>query len=51
MGALVEPGQLWELSKVWYTPRLDPGYAGRTKEQVAALFESVGLVDPFWSLG
>ena len=41
--------QVWELSKLWYHHRLSPDYPGRTPQQVAAVFQQVGLTAPFWS--
>jgi len=39
--------QVLELSKLWYPP-LAPDYHGRTAEQVAAIFQQVGLTSAFW---
>ncbi|GAB4423362.1 MAG: hypothetical protein Kow0031_01820 [Anaerolineae bacterium] len=42
--------QLWQLSKLWYSDRLSPDFAGRTAAQVEAIFEKVGLTATFWRL-
>lgn len=43
--------RIWELSKLWYGGRLDPGYRGRSAAEVEAIFRRVGLTSPFWSVG
>jgi hypothetical protein len=40
----------WRLSVAWYHDRLDEGFHGRTPEAAIAIFASLGLTDPFWSL-
>jgi hypothetical protein len=42
-------GQVWALSQAWYGNRLSPDYHGRTREQVRAIFEGLGLVGDFWT--
>lgn len=49
-GQLLTLEQVWELSQNWYSDRLSPEYAGRSIKQVEAIFQSVGLTDPFWYL-
>jgi hypothetical protein len=34
----------------WYHDRLDPAFRGRGPEDAVAIFRSLGLTGPFWSL-
>ena len=47
-GERLTPGQVWELSKLWYHNRLAPDFHGRSAEQIAAIFQLVGLTAKFW---
>lgn len=51
MGAWLSLADAWRLSVAWYHDRLDPAFRGRTPEGAVAIFRSVGLDGPFWSLG
>lgn len=47
-GDAVPLRQVWELSKAWYGNRMAPDFRGRTPQQVAEVFSSVGLASEFW---
>jgi len=47
-GEVLTLHQVWELSKLWYDNRLSLEYHGRSTEQVAEIFEKVGLKSKFW---
>lgn len=50
-GAKLTVAQVWALSQAWYGNRLSPDYHGRTREQVRAIFEGLGLRGAFWEVG
>jgi hypothetical protein len=47
-GQVLPLSQVWELSKAWYADRMHPDFRGRTPDKVVQIFESVGLISPFW---
>jgi hypothetical protein len=47
-GQILTLEQVWQLSQRWYADRLSPDFAGRSAEQVEAIFQEVGLSGPFW---
>ena len=49
-GAVVTPGQVWTLARLWYSDRLDPGWRRPTAAEAAAMFREAGLDGPFWSV-
>lgn len=49
-GALMTLQQAWDLSRRWYGTRLDADFRRPTAEEAVAIFKSVGLTGPFWSL-
>lgn len=49
-GEILNLEQVWQLSKLWYSNRLLLEYAGRSAQEVKAIFDRVGLSDPFWQL-
>jgi hypothetical protein len=49
-GATLSPHQGWQLARAWYGDRLSPEWTRRTPEETNALFERLGLTDPFWRL-
>jgi hypothetical protein len=49
-GAFLTLEQQWELSRIWFHDRLDPGFRRRTIEEAQAVFERIGLTGAFWSL-
>ena len=49
-GEILTLQQVWELSKLWYTDRMSPHYRGRSRMQVQAIFEKLGLTSDFWQL-
>lgn len=42
--------QQWDLACVWYADRADPDWTRRTPAEAEAVFASIGLTGPFWSL-
>jgi hypothetical protein len=43
--------QCWKLAHAWYSPdRRAPDWRRRTVAEAEALFASLGLTSPFWSL-
>jgi hypothetical protein len=49
-GATLTVVRQWELARVWYGDRMEPGWRRRTPAEVQAVFESFGLTGPFWEL-
>jgi hypothetical protein len=49
-GGLLTVEQLWDLARIWYEQRLEPGWRRRTAEEAQAVFEDIGLTGPFWDL-
>lgn len=47
-GEAVPLRQVWALSREWYGNRMDPGFRGRTAEQVVEVFGRAGLTSDFW---
>ena len=45
---LVTLEQLWELSRRWYSTRLQPDSRRPQPAEMRRIFESVGLVGEFW---
>jgi hypothetical protein len=41
---------MWELARRWYGDRLDPQWSPRTREELQAILDDVGLRGPLWSL-
>jgi hypothetical protein len=50
LGQVLTLDQVWQLAQRWYGNRLSPDFAGRTGEQVEAIFNEVGLTNSFWHL-
>lgn len=50
-GAVFTPEKLWGLAHAWYKDRLRPDWWWMPKEQVRALFDSLGFVGEFWRRG
>ena len=48
---LVELDQLWQLATIWYSNRLTPEARRPMGEEIRAIFDELGLTDPFWHLG
>ena len=40
--------QLWELAMAWYRSRLTPEAHRPVGEEIRAIFDGLGLTDPFW---
>lgn len=49
-GSLLTLDQIWGLASAWYGDKMDREWRRRTPEEAQAVFESLGLVGPFWSL-
>jgi hypothetical protein len=49
-GAVVTLEQAWELAKLWYEDRLDPGWRRRTPVEATAAFALIGLSGDFWKV-
>jgi hypothetical protein len=50
-GAAIPVEQCFRLGKAWYEGRLDLAWRPKSAEEVAAIFDKVGLTGDFWSLG
>lgn len=51
-GAVLSVEQAWRLAVAWYGPdRRDPAWRRKTRDEVDALFDELGLTGDFWSLG
>ncbi len=50
-GETLSPGQVWELSKLWYHNRLSIDYHGRSEAEALAIFRQAGLNSAFWEGG
>ncbi len=48
---MLELGQVWALSQLWYADRLDADFRGRTAEDAAKIFEALELTGDFWRQG
>ena len=42
--------QQWNLARIWYSDRMEPGWRRRTPDEAEAVFERVGLTGSFWRL-
>ncbi len=49
-GATLSVAQQWDLARVWYRDRMSPEWRRRTPDEAQAVFESLGLTEPFWKL-
>ena len=45
---LVTLAQLWELARAWYANRLTPEARRPMGDEIRAIFDGLGLTDPFW---
>jgi hypothetical protein len=45
---LVTLAQLWELAVAWYASRLTPEARRPVGAEIRAIFDRIGLTDPFW---
>jgi hypothetical protein len=50
MGATFTPQQGWRLAMAWFEDRLSPGWQRKVPEEAQAVFDEIGLTDPFWHL-
>ena len=49
-GELIPVAQLYDLARVWYGDRLDPGWTPRDRAANQAVLDHVGLTGRFWRL-
>jgi hypothetical protein len=45
---LISLQQLWELADAWYSNRLTPEARRPMGAEIVAIFQKIGLTDPFW---
>jgi hypothetical protein len=51
-GAFLSLEQVWGLARSWYgDDRRAPAWRRKTPEETRATLDSLGLTEPFWSLG
>lgn len=41
----------WELSKLWYSDRLDPDWQPKSAKRITKILGAVGLEGVFWTPG
>lgn len=41
----------WALARAWYHDRLSPDWRRPARDEIIALFTSLGLTGPAWSFG
>jgi len=46
---LVTMDQLWALSKIWYSTRLDPEARRPSADEMPSIFASIGLENDHWN--
>ena len=49
-GGTMTVEQQWQLARIWYGNRLDPGWRRRTVDEAEEVFRSCGLTGSFWRL-
>jgi hypothetical protein len=49
-GATLTPQQGWRLADAWFEDRLSFDWRRKTPEEARAIFDGIGLTDPFWDL-
>lgn len=49
-GRAVPLGVMWDLTRMWYSDRLDPDFQRRGIDEYQAMLTAVGLTDDFWQL-
>ncbi len=49
-GQVLQIGQVWELSKLWYGNYLDKDFKLKTKQEAEEIFKQVGFTSDFWIL-
>jgi len=47
-GAIISLEQMWALSKLWYSPRMQLDFHGWTLDDALRMFAEVGLTSDFW---
>ena len=41
----------WALARAWYSDRLQPDWRRPTRDEITAVFTTLGLTGPAWSFG
>jgi len=49
-GAIVSVGQVWQLAQAWFADLREPTPRSKTPEAMAAIFQRIGLIAPFWDV-
>ena len=49
-GGLLRLGTAWELALAWYHNRMAPDWERLSRNEVQALFQSLGMTGSFWNL-
>jgi hypothetical protein len=49
-GAIISLEQQWRLAQAWYEDRLTFDWRRKTREEVDALWNTLGFTSSFWSL-
>ena len=49
-GETLTPEQQWQLARIWYSDRMEPGWRRRTPDEAQAVFTQLGLTGAFWEL-
>jgi hypothetical protein len=49
-GATMSVEQQWHLAQAWFENRMASDWRRPTAEEARAVFEEIGLSDPFWRL-
>ena len=49
-GATLSVERQWNLARIWYRDKMSPKWRRRTPEETQAVFDSLGLIGPFWKL-
>lgn len=48
-GAILSLEQVWELSRLWYSDRMQRDFRGHTPESAGEIFAALDLTSEFWS--
>ena len=49
-GEVLTLDHTWELAKLWYQDRMDPGFRGRSADEAQHIFRQLGLHAPLWDV-
>lgn len=47
-GEVLTLDQTWELAKLWYRDRMNPGFRGRSADEAQRIFRQLGLHSASW---